>query len=393
MMRRTTPWCRAVLATGLLAASVAAAPDPPVPPSPEPAIDLERAAALFAEARVLSEADGGKLWGRRLYGPMMFVDRATRTIVANQRDRDRTLARRGEDLWVGTLPERLNIGNTSVIWSGMRWTMVVWPLPAAETWAGALMMHECFHRIQPGLGIPLAVVDNHHLDTAEGRIWIRLEWRALAEAFEEIEPLASEALKDALVFRAHRRKLFGGKAAAEERSLELSEGLAEYTGLRLSGADAETQRRRALAGLQSYAGMGSLVRSFAYASGPPYGLLLDEAEPGWRDRLGKGTDYVRILRRAIRFKLPRKLAESALERAGLYDYEVLLAEEQERAAKRDARVAEYRRRFVDGPVLTVLLTGEINYQFQPYDVHALDGIGTVYGTLRATGPWGVIECP
>ncbi|MCP3916379.1 MAG: hypothetical protein GY711_12550, partial [bacterium] len=39
------------------------------------------------------------------------------------------------------------------------------------------------------------------------------------------------------------------------------------------------------------------------------------------------------------------------------------------------------------------LTGEINYQFQPYDVHALDGIGTVYGTLRATGPWGVIECP
>ena len=44
------------------------------------------------------------------------------------------------------------------------------------------MLHELFHRIQPDLGLITLSGQNAHLDTVEGRVWLRLEWRALARA-------------------------------------------------------------------------------------------------------------------------------------------------------------------------------------------------------------------
>ena len=46
------------------------------------------------------------------------------------------------------------------------------------------MLHELFHRIQPDLGLMTISGNNAHLDTVEGRVWLRLEWRALARALD-----------------------------------------------------------------------------------------------------------------------------------------------------------------------------------------------------------------
>ena len=47
-------------------------------------INPEQAAAFFKEAKEITTKDNGKIWGLSLYGPMMFVDPATRQVVANE---------------------------------------------------------------------------------------------------------------------------------------------------------------------------------------------------------------------------------------------------------------------------------------------------------------------
>ncbi|NNF43515.1 MAG: hypothetical protein HKN62_10805 [Phycisphaerales bacterium] len=357
-------------------------------------IDVDEARVAFVEAKRLSDADGGALWGHALYGPMLFVEPRTRFVVANERDGERVLRSAGGGLWSGTLPESIGVANTSVVWAGKRWSMVLWPLPEDPSWRGGLLMHESFHRLQPEIGLNVAMTENHHLDSAAGRRWMRMEWRALADALASPTPLESEALRDALVFRAYRQSLFKS-ARVEERALELFEGLAEYTGLRLSGLDAAAQWKRAIGGLHRYDRMPSFARSFAYGSGPPYGLLLDRARPGWREHVDGSSDLGRMLRAAVGWRLPPRaqLEAEAERRSEAYGGAEVAAEEIARDDARQARVAALRARFFDGPVLVVDLSGGTNYTFNPHDVHALDGLGTYYGTFRLAGPFGILEAP
>src|SRR5205085_10188693 len=116
---------------------------------------------------------------------------------------------------------------------------------------------------------------NEHLDTLEGRLWMRLEWRALRRAVESNGPDRAEAIADALAFRRERRRLFSG-AADHERREEIREGLASYTGIAAwanSPADAHRAAAAALAGGESQT---ALVGNFEAASGPAYGVLLDD---------------------------------------------------------------------------------------------------------------------
>src|SRR5262245_28610237 len=82
-MRRFVPGTGRILLL-LLGASAASAQNAPA------GIDLALARQYFEEARQRCADDGGRLWGRDLYGPMMFADDASRTLVANHQDPDGT---------------------------------------------------------------------------------------------------------------------------------------------------------------------------------------------------------------------------------------------------------------------------------------------------------------
>ena len=128
--------------------------------------------------------------------------------------------------------------NTALEWGGSRWTTVVWRMVPADAHARARMfLHELFHRIQPQLGFMIADGRNDHLDTLEGRYWMQLEWRALSKALGASGEKRVAALRDALSFRAERRRRFPG-AAENERPLEMNEGLAQYTGTVAAAASA-----------------------------------------------------------------------------------------------------------------------------------------------------------
>jgi hypothetical protein len=351
----------------------------------EPAIDRSVARGYFQEVRDLCERDGGRLWGVSLCGPVIFVDRKTRMVAANQSDREGNLTREGE-IFVGKLPERINIANTAIEWAGVKWTMLLWPLPDDRYKRAELLVHELWHRVQNEIGLPGSMPSNSHLDSLDGRIWLRLEWRALQRALITGGEERRRAVEDALLFRAYRRSLFSN-ATAEEDALEMHEGIAEYTGVRL-GERAEPERY--MAGRLAEAEKEEFfLRSFAYSSGPAYGLLLDACGAHWRKNLSPRNDLGDLLQSALSIKLPRDIRQQALLASRNYDGEALTASEIEREEGRRKRIAIYRARFIDGPVIIVPLQ-KMSMQFNPNKLESLDTAGTVYPEIRIVDLWGIL---
>jgi hypothetical protein len=381
-MKTMFPGPRGLAALLLAAAASVAAQAPPL-------ISTQAAAPIFAQARAICARDGGHLWGRSLCGPIMLVDPRGRRIVANQRDPGGVLTP-SDGLFTGILPAAENIANTATPWSGLFWTEIAWPLPDDVRSRGLLIAHEMFHRIQPGLGLALVRGgDNAHLDTLDGRYWLQLEWRALGAALRARDPAARKAAAgDAILFRAERYRLFP-TAAAEEESLELNEGLAEYTGVRLGLAPADWTGA-ALGDLVAHARDDSFVRSFAYATGPAYGLLLDRTMSDWRRRIARQPRLDLLLAQAVGYRLPVDPGAGAAARTALYDGPALRIAEAERDVRRQQMLAFYRARFVTGPVFAIALS-HLNIQFDPRNLQPLDDRGTVYPNMRLTDDWGVLE--
>lgn len=347
------------------------------------------AALAFREAEVAALTDAGTLWGISLVGPILFADPVTRTVVANQPDEADQLAERN-GVFVGTLPERVPIANTGCDWGGVRWTMVMWPLPDDRHARVRLLLHESFHRIQPQLAHGGGDTLSLHLDTESGRTWLRLEFRALAAALVQGGEARKRASSDALLFRARRRALFPD-ARDKEAAFERNEGLAEYTGLKLCGLPDAVLADRAAQKLEQDESAASFVRSFAYATGPAYGLLLDENGVTWRKGLDSSADLAEILARSTGWSVPESLTAEADRRAASYDRELVAAAERRRAEERARVEARNRARYVEGPVLALPFGAELNYSFDFHRITPLDGIGSVYGEVRVVDAWGVLD--
>jgi hypothetical protein len=351
-----------------------------------PSIDRTIAAQYFAEARELCNRDGGKLWGHSLNGPILLVSPATREVIANQADLEGKLAKSG-DVFVGKLPADMLVANTAIDWAGVKWTMVMLPFPRDQSARRVLLAHELWHRVQDEIGFPSSGAANHHLDTRDGRLWLQLEWRALAVALLKNGKLRQDAISDALLFRSFRRTLIGN-AAEEERAMEMHEGLAEYTGVALSGSS-DLPQYVVDHNLTDVSAKPTFIRSFAYASGPAYGILLDQSGSDWRKGLKKTDDLGALLQMALRLQAPTDLAQSARGRAQNYGWEKLAAVETEREENRQKLLATYRRKFIDDPVLVIPLQ-EMKMQFDPGELVSLDPRGTVYPNIKIVDTWGIL---
>jgi len=249
-------------------------------------------------------------------------------------------------------------------------------------------MHESFHRLQSDLGLPATDRANPHLGTADGRIWTRLEWRALTEALLRTGADRTQALTDALTFRARRRSLFQA-AAEDERQLELNEGLSEYTGYALSGLPRSALPDRVAVQLAQYEQQDNFARSFAYASGPAYALLLDASGKPWRKGLTAKSDLTSIVARV--YNINDVNPASADSRIGRYSAARMMADERARETRRLAVEAKLRGKFVEGPTVTIPATSKFNYSFDPNGATPLQNLGTVFESSRITDEWGVLE--
>src|SRR5204863_6569618 len=169
---------------------------------------------------------------------------------------------------------------------------------------------------------------------------------------------------------SERRRRFPG-AADNERREEIREGLASYTGIAAWAASPADARRAAASELAGGESQSSFVGNFEAASGPAYGVLLDEVLPGWRRQLRATSDLGDLLASASTRPPTTDLAAAAAR----YDGAPLRVVEEARDRAQQVRIAELRRRFVDGPVLTMPGTGR--GASDTTDSVGIVGVGTV----------------
>jgi len=146
--------------------------------------------------------------------------------------------------------------------------------------------------------------------------------------------------------------VFSG-AADNERRDEIREGLASYTGIAAWAKSPADAHRAAASGLAADQSQASFVGNFEGASGPAYGVLLDDVLPGWRRQVRSTSDLGDLLASAIN----RPPITDVGVAAARYDGAKLRTAEEARDRAQQLRVDELRQRFVDGPVLTMPAAG------------------------------------
>ncbi|OJY99613.1 MAG: hypothetical protein BGP13_06045 [Sphingobacteriales bacterium 40-81] len=340
-------------------------------------INQELAQEYFKEANELCIKDNGKLWGVSICGPMVMYDIASKTIATSEPEPNEKR------------PGILGVVNAPMQWGGKSWGAYIWNDVATKTPRDRkeLLLHELFHGVQPQLGLGVATDTPEHLDEVQGRYWMRLEWRALALALKSTDKKRKIALSDALAFRQERQKLYP-KYVNDEKGQEITEGLAAYTATKLvatSDKDAIARALDLLENIENTALTSSFVRTFAYFSGPAYGVLLDNASKDWRKRI-KGTDDIAaFIAQAFKIQASKDVSTSIIK----YKGEEVLTSEQQREKGRQEKIENLRKTFVDGPVL--IFPGG-SHSFDSRGAIVIPGEGTIYfGPFKASGPWGSLD--
>lgn len=338
-------------------------------------VDQQRAQEYFKEAQTLCERDGGRLWGVSICAPMVIGDARTQTFATSQPPPD------------APRPKLIGLVNGPIQWGETMWAAVTWD--TISNWPartrGEVFLHESFHIVQMRLGLGVGRVESEHLDSVEGRYWLRLEWRALARALRETGEARALAVGQALAFRKARHARYPDNVESE-RALEINEGLASYTQTVLAAPSEADAIARTLELLAEAEDGESFVRTFAYTSGPAYGLLLDAASPGWPRKV-RGSDDVAVL--LIRALGAQPVTDAAAA-AARYGGAELRAAEEKREQQRQARIAELRQRFLDGPVF--VMPGGGGGMSDSRGAVVIPDAGTIYfGAYRMTGEWGALE--
>lgn len=344
---------------------------------------LERIATCFENLKKVSDSDNGKLWGKTLYGPTMYVDMQTRNLIANQQNKDNSLEQRGK-LFFGQLPDDLVIANTAINYCGEVWTM----------WNDSrdlhLLIHESWHRIQDEIGLRACMSFNQHLDAAEGELLLKLELCVLKALLQDSSQGLTEGLRDAMTVRKMRQTMFPN---GNENQFECHEGMAEYTAFKLLPLENENEDiREKLVAASIMKGMDNtgFGNSYAYLTGPAYGFILDELIPEWRNSICSGKTIPDVISTVVSIPetIDNAVIENISERYGVTDF---IKKERARLEARDKEDAELRARFSESTWL-VIPNKNTNFSFNPNErLVAYDSIGVIYKTMQLKGEFGTID--
>ena len=337
----------------------------------------------------ICKSDGILLWGESLCGPMVLANPYTRSAIANRPDPEGTFRREG-NVYIGTLPERLIPANTAIRWGQVSWSMIILPLPNDPFQRLALLSHESFHRIQPDLGLNASDEPDPALDTEAGRLWMRMELRALAQALRLEGAAARQSALDAMLFRTYRDELCPGTARMEA-AMEKQEGLAEYTGVFIALRESSETVGREARAVETFEDSTAFARSFGYAVGPALGLLLDRYSSDWRQRVREAESLDSMLISSLGFQLPGNLQAAAKECALAYGYRAVASAENEREQTHQAFLSELRKKFLERATLDFPSAAEMNRNFNPQILVPFPPYGTYYPSGTFTANWGKLQ--
>jgi hypothetical protein len=357
-----------------------------------PPIPVTAAGPVFARAHALCSADGGRLWGLSLCGPLMLADPQTHAAISNVPVPG---AERVGGFYRFTLPRGAPISDTWFQYEGIRFAQVIWPLTGSADEQAVTLMHESFHRIQPKLGFVIAGARNGitsisgdpALNTEAGRIWLRGEINALRAALTSRGAARRRALANALELRAYRDAILPS-TIAPEHELDIIEGLAESTGIDV-GLPPSQRIAYTLHDMRLVESSPSYARSFCYAIGPAYTQLLDAALPGWRHRVTMKTSIAALAARAYGIRVVTPSAPAAEAVLARYGGAAITRQEEAREARQKKRDAAYRQELIVGRTLRLPMV-DFHITYKPTAVESFGSYGSVYHQLTVGAPWGTI---
>jgi len=337
----------------------------------------------------LSKKENVKLWNHTLYGSLLFINQKDRIIIANEPDTKGFLQKDG-NVYTGILPKEINIANTDFDWNGKRWSMVMLPLPKDYNERQNLIIHELFHRIQPVIGFSnLIRKQSNHLDDLNGKIFLKLELTALTKALEsDSSAIRQKYIKDAILFRHYRYELYPGAKEAEN-TLDIKEGLAEYTGSILSGRTDKELKKHYIKAINDFYSYPTFVRSFSYVTIPVYGYFMNLKNINWNKKISKSTNLTDFITNFFKVTIPSDLKDTINSIKDEYGFNEISVFEIKRYNERKKLMAEFETKFKKNPTLIINFE-KMHIQFDPRNIIPFKDLGTVYPNLRITDNWGIL---
>lgn len=351
-------------------------------------VEEKSIAQTFWDVDSLLRIDNANFWGQELYGPIIFINPESREYYSNENNSDNEIDKIG-NIYRDSLPIDINIANTSINWKNKRWSMVMLPLPTDRISRNNLVIHELFHRIQPTIGFEnLQEMDNGHLDTYDGRLLLKFELEALEKALITNDTIERfNHIRNALTFRIKRQKSLDIVKA--ENSLELNEGLAEYTAIMLSGRNESEMKAHLSKSKNDFYSNPTFVRSFAYQTIPNYGYLLSSKKTNWHRDINSNTNLTDYFTNAFSVEIPKNKSAENIAKEFDYNFQQIQEEETEREKLRVERIANLKSKFIENPTLELQFLN-MNISFDPRNITPLESFGTVYPNLRITDDWGIL---
>lgn len=345
----------------------------------------EKAVYYFNKVETICNDDGGKLWGKNLYGPIMYVDRISRKLYANQQDKEGILKLK-DGVYTGDYPGERIINMGDIEFGGTLFAMV--PLPRFEDdyRIKTMTIRSLFHYYQRTSGLETMPFNTRHMDEKPARLLLKLEWRALRNAVESTGDKRIQAIRDALIFRGARREQYPGRTADENR-FENHEGLPTFTFTLLCNKSDKEVKEKLIQNLDSIYRFPSYSRSFGIISGALYAYLGYSNGYDLKEIKCDTVNLASIVEESYNIHLPEFCRDVAGSLALGYDVESIYREEEER----QAFIKEFNRRqlstFTERPVVYLELESPY-FDFEPGDIRPLDTLGTIYDAIRISDNWG-----
>ena len=345
----------------------------------------DKASRCLKDIEEICKRDNGKLWGKNLYGPIMFVERVTRRIVANQPDNEGILKSK-DGVYTGIYPKELVLSNAPVKFGGTQFAMVPLPAEEDEYRIKTRTIHSLFHLFQKNEGVIASTFNLTNMDEKEARLWIKLEWKALRKAINSQGEERQLAIRDALIFRGSNREL-NRKYATDENRFETYEGLSTFTYTLLCTNSREEFKSRLFENLDRIYSMQSYARSYGFIHGALYASLLYDKGYDFKNIKTDSFDLGDTVRELYKIELPDICRDVAGSLAVNYDIESVNKEEEKREAEIKESIHSQISMFTEKPVVFLELESP-SFDFEPEDIHSLDTLGTIYNSMRVSDNWG-----
>ena len=332
--------------------------------------------SLIQTAEILNRQESKDLWNISLNAPMIIVNPEENKMYFTAIE-DGKIQSIKEESW----DEKIPLANSFFEYNGKKYVIIIHPALMYSSCEGRvnLLAHEIFHFHQNSLGIPNAMSKNFHMDEIQGRTLLQIEMKALQQVLDG----DLQSLQDALYIRAYRQNLYPEN---NEDLYELNEGLAEYTGDKLSIGNLRQYVKSRL----NYNINSGYTNAFGYATGAAYAIILDEIYPQWKSDKDLSKGMIFLIKKSNP-KYDVTVDDTSLKKLfDKYNYEKIILDEKD-ALKSFGDVASFEELLKPETPKLSIANNQINFSYNPNDrVIALTN-AVLLRNITIMAEWGQIS--